>query len=243
MIILIIMLVLLIFILVRLFSVFKVIKFGNLLLIDGTIKSGKSLLTIWLAIWKVKLYNLLHSKKKKIYIYSNIPLKCKYIPITLEMLERKERIINNSVVIFDEASLVADSMLYKDKDINETIQLFVKLFAHWSHGGTLIYNTQSFQDLHFDIKRCVSQYYTIINSRKGILFHMIELKKVLNVEEQKQISEDSIKIYVPKFIYKYYDRYCFSIFTDNMPINKNICKGGKNLKQKKLITFRKFNKL
>lgn len=228
-------------IIIRYVSIIKILKNGNFILIDGTIKSGKSLLTIWLAIWKVKLYNLLHLKKK-IYIYSNIPLKTKYIPITLKMIERKVNIIPRSIVIFDEASLIADSMLYNDKLINEEIQLFVKLFAHWSKGGTLIYNTQNYKDLHFDIKRCVSNYYAIVKSSKTLFFHKLELKQVTIIEDNSQISEDTIKVYVPKFIYKYYDRYCFSILTDSNIIYDKVVdnRKAKNLKQGNIITFRKF---
>ena len=237
----IILLVLLVLYLIRFFSILKILKNGNFILIDGTIKSGKSLLTIWLAIWKVRLYNLFHLKKK-IYIYSNIPLRTKYIPITLEMIERKVNILPKSIVIFDEASLIADSMLYNDKLINEQIQLFVKLFAHWSKGGTLIYNTQNYKDLHFDIKRCVSNYYAIVKSSKTLFFHKLELKEVTIIEDNSQISEESIKVYVPKFIYKYYDRYCFSILTDSNVIYDKVIdnRKSKNLKQGNIITFRKF---
>ena len=86
------------------------IRCGNMILITGGIKTGKSMLSVSLAFHllrsqkiKVFLYNtvgrffikLFHPKRKfekkpKPVIYSNVPLRCDYIPLTTFCFIRKE---------------------------------------------------------------------------------------------------------------------------------------------------------
>ena len=75
-------------------------------------------------------------------IYSNVPLAMPYVPLTDDLLLRKKRFVYGSVIYVQEASLVADSQLIRDMDVNERLMLFNKLIGHETKGGVIIYDTQ-----------------------------------------------------------------------------------------------------
>lgn len=233
----------------------KHLKLPNVYLITGAVKSGKSCFSVAMAVKQYKknlfgwylaypirlLIDWIRSLKTKRtgevfdtciplkpMLYSNIPLarvKCNLF--TKDILLRKVRIPNKSVVLLDEVSLVADSMLFNDKQVNESLQLFVKLFGHYSHGGTLIVNTQSLKDCHFSFKRCVAQYLYIYHMTKGLFFNHFEVREMLYQSDDESstnvtnnVNEDietsTLKIWHLKKYMKMYDCYCYSCFTDNL---------------------------
>lgn len=261
-------LIILILLLIFIFKQFKQLNISCVFLIDGAVKGGKTLLSVHCAKFKIRLnkfvwyvrfpfLKLLHKEVPlKPMLYSNIPLrKIKYNDLTLDIIKRKVRIPNKSVVLMDEASLVADSMLYNDKTLNEEIQLFVKLFGHYSHGGTLILNTQSIGDLHFNFKRCISKYLYIYSRKKVPFFTILKVREMMYSDDGNNVTncinsdlEDDLKtLIIPNSVYKMYDCYCYSIFTDNLPYfcnSKVKIKGKKDsLKQDKLVSFKTFKTL
>ena len=117
------------------FFIFKVkhLKTPDVFCIDGGVKTGKTLVSVVLAIkqykkncFKTKVVNVFiklankylkaHNKPLKPLrdmpmLYSNMPLnKVKYNDLTLDIILRLVRIPYKSVVLIDEASLLADSM-------------------------------------------------------------------------------------------------------------------------------------
>ena len=190
-------------------------------------------------------------------LISNIPIKNRYYAkLTKDILERKIRIPNRSVCIIDEASLVADSMLYKDKKLNEEIMLFVKLWGHYSHNGTLIINTQSPNDLHFNFKRSLAKT-LFIHSKVKLPF--LTILKV--IEERfsdgsgttqtytEDIEKATSMIIVFNKNYKRYDYLCYSVFTDKLntyyeykdTTKKQARKG--ELKANEIVSFNDFKTL
>ena len=105
---------------------FKVlISQGTITVCTGAVKTGKSTLAVYLALrsfrrihfkWKI----VSHFKKdiEEPLLYSNIPLNTNYVPITTDILLRKVRIHKKSVVLLDEASLIADSQFIRDNKVN-----------------------------------------------------------------------------------------------------------------------------
>ena len=148
------------------FFIFKVkhLKTPDVFCVDGGVKTGKSLVTVMLAIkqyrknvLKYYIRNFFRKKGNEIrkvlrkkqrplierpMLYSNMPLnRVKYNDFTLDILLRKVRIPYKSVVLIDEASLLADSMTgaltTKEKKerfdfVNEQLTLFLKLYGHFS---------------------------------------------------------------------------------------------------------------
>lgn len=196
------------------FFIFKVkhLKTPDVYMVDGGVKTGKSLVTVKLAVRqyrknciKVAIFNFFRkivNKFRKVkkaplerpMLYSNMPLfKVKYNKLTLDILMWKYRIPYKSVCLIDEASLLADSMtgmqrgkltIDKDKfdEVNETLTLFLKLYGHSTHGGSCFYNSQQVIDLHFAFKRCTSTYLFIAKNRKYPFFCLLDVRELVHDE-------------------------------------------------------------
>lgn len=217
---------------------FKQIILPNVFLVSGAVKSGKSFLSVHYAlkVYKRNLRNyyitkffckLLHKdfNKLKPMFYSNMKLaKVDFNLLSMNILLRKVRIPDKSVVLLDEASLIADSMMYGDKDINNALTLFVKLFAHYSHGGTLVINTQQISDLHFSFKRCINNYLYISKKLRLPFFSVLWVREMfyasdnnVNNTTTSDMDDGLKKILVLNRVFKKYDQYYLSSLTDYLP--------------------------
>ena len=149
------------------FFIFKVkhLKTPDVFLVDGGVKTGKSLLSVCLVIRQYRknliryyvgnfflkginlVLKLFKKNPKKLIekpmLYSNMPLyKVKYNYLSLDILCCKVRVPHKSVFLLDEASLIADSMTalsktMKEKEIVDFIneQLTIFLKVYVSHGS------------------------------------------------------------------------------------------------------------
>lgn len=242
------------------FFIFKVkhLKTPEVYMVDGGVKTGKSLVTVMLAVkqyrknvikfhianWFIKLFNKTFWRKNKRnlkerpMLYSNMPLyKVKYNKLTLDIMLWKVRIPHKSVVIIDEATLLADSMSgmvirgkklseeqqRKFDDINETLTLFLKTFGHQTHGGSCFYNSQQVIDLHFAFKRCTSTYLFIAKNRKYPFFCLVECRELIHDESgditnvnRSDVDDDNRPLFVSKRWYKYYDRFYLDVLTKHL---------------------------
>lgn len=240
---------------------FKVPKLNSLVMVTGGVKCGKSTLSVHMAISTYKK-NLRHVKFKNFFrkifhkplqelplLYSNVPLAIKYVPITRDMLLRKERFIYGSVVYIQEASLVADSQLIKDKELNNQLLLFFKLFGHESKGGTCILDTQCIGDVHYSLKRSLSEYFYVHHLVKWLPFFLIAYvvedrysdDGTIMATETQDIEDTLKKIIVPKRTWKYFDCYSYSVLTDDLSANNDIVNNNlqtKDLKAYNIVSFR-----
>lgn len=247
----------------------KMLNVPNVFLISGAVKTGKTLLSVHLAKkeyrrnvrnWHIKCFflKLLGKKKDELplrpMLYSNIPLaRVKFNVLTMKIILQKVRIPDKSVVLIDEASLLADSTLWNDKYINNKLMRFVKLFAHYSHGGKLIIDTQSISDLHFSFKRCMNNYLYIYSRTKFPFITIMKVREMLYSEDGSLTnnSNQDIELSMRTIIiwnrtYKDYDMYCYSAFTDMLPyqVKYNVKKMKKNddMKCYHLVSFQDFAK-
>ncbi len=245
-------------------KIYKIPKLGNMTLITGGIKTGKSTLSVYLALrkyrrtlifWYIKcgfmsVFMRKKLKPEKPLFYSNIPVKCKYVPITKELLLRQERFAYKSVIYICESSLIADSQLIRNQDINERLLLFNKLIAHETRGGCVFYDTQSISDCHYSIKRALSSYLYIHHTFKYCPFYLLMWVREFKYNEDNSIVntvqtdvEDDLKlIIVPKRIWKKFDCYAFSSMTDKLPVNRNLTIPV-NMKVEDLVSFREFKSI
>lgn len=237
-------------------SKFKIPKYGCMCLVSGGVKTGKSTLSVYMAIKAYKRnYRLIRVKNffRKIFrkplfelplLYSNIPLNVPYVPLTQDLILRKKRFRYGSVVYVNEASLFADSQLVKDMDTNNALLMFNKLIGHELLGGHIFYDTQSITDLHYSVKRCLSNYIYIHHLQKWIPFFIVAYVRECVYSEDGSISnvfdkdvEDSlVRVIIPKSVWKKFDAYCYSYATDDLPVADKV-KTAKSLKVKKLTTF------
>lgn len=247
----------------------KIPKCGCMTLVTGGVKTGKSAMSVRLAhktyrmnIWKYRLKCLINffrrrSKRRKIerpLLYSNVPLRCDYVPLTLELLNRQERFSYGSVIYVCEASLVANSMDYKDGELNDQLLLFNKLIGHETRGGSIFYDTQSISDNHYAVKRCLASYFYIHHNWKipfiALICFVRELKfsednSAVNVYEG-DVEEGLQMVIIPWRSLKLYDRYCYSVLTDDLPVQKNVIRRSRkqrknrklDLKARQIISFK-----
>lgn len=245
----------------KIMSKFKMPKVGALCLVDGGVKTGKSTLSVAIVNsnykrvhrrWKIrKFFCEILGKEvdEEPLIYSNIPLSVPYVPVTEDLFLRKKRFRYGSVIYICEASLVADSQMIKDMDINNRLLLFNKLIGHSTKGGMIVYDTQSTADVHYSVKRCLSEYFYIHHLVKWIPFFLVAFVReerysadgvIINTYEND--VEDSLKkIIIPKSTWKKFDRYCYSTLTDDLAVVDNIVHTN-DLKARNIISFRDWSK-
>lgn len=246
----------------KILNKFKVAKIGSLCLINGGVKCGKSTLSV--SIVRSEYKRRVRSTKFKNFfrrlfhkplielplLYSNVPLAMPYVPLTDDLLLRKKRFVYGSVIYVQEASLVADSQLIKDMDINQRLLLFNKLIGHETKGGVLVYDTQCINDLHYSIKRCLSNYIYVHHLIKWIPFILVAYveenrysddNSVVNVQD-KDIEEKLKRVIISKRTWKYFDCYCYSVLTDDLPVENSVVKNNlqtQDLKARQILSFRK----
>lgn len=249
------------------FHVLKIPKLGNLILVTGGVKCGKTTLAVRLTLkqyrkqvfkWYVYcvlrkvLWFLKKPARKKPLIYSNIPLAVPYVPVTKAMLLREERFEYGSVIYLCEASLVADSQLCKDYAINEQLLLFNKLIGHETRGGYLIYDTQSISDNHYAVKRSLSQYLHVHHLTKLPFICLAWVKELAYSDDSSTVNaitddfEEDLKcIVIPKSTWRKFDCYCYSALTDDLPVARSTkrARSRSELKARDIVSFRVFTKL
>ena len=260
------------------FRFFKLYKVKNIVFVDGALGTGKSFLSVSLAVrlykkslrqYKIKkwLYNFLAftdpqkwKKKAKALeeplLYSNIKLRnVKFVKLTKRLLFRQDRFAYKSVVLIDEFSLLADQFCYKDREMSERLSLFFKLFRHETQGGYCVINSQSTSDLHYSLKYVLSDYLYIHHKRKWPFVIALKTQEMVYcadkdggnvVNARYEDIEDTCKtMLVLKKYFKYYDPYCYSIFTDGCPVYKiiDIYHKRSNIKDTNLVTFKTFQYL
>lgn len=246
---------------------FKIPKIGNLALVTGGVKSGKTLMSVWCSyrVYKknvraIKFINFFRKLfKKEPYdlplFYSNVPVGFNYVPVDKDILTLKKRVVWGSVMYVDEASLFADSQLISNKDINNNLLLFNKLCAHFGL-SLLCYDTQCIQDVHYSIKRSLSNYFYIHHSRKFFILPIV----ILYVQEYRYSDDNSViaitgdkdlettlkRVIIPKSAFKLYDSHCYRKIVEDLEYSTNVVESNKksDLSCNQIISFRDdFNNL
>jgi hypothetical protein len=237
----------------------KKLNLADVSMITGGVKTGKTTLTFSLARrkykqnhfkWRIKYFICKLFKKplpEEPLFYCNVPVKWTYVPVTADILLRKKRINYKSVMYLQEASLIADGFDWKDDSTNEALKLFNKLYGHETKGGSLFYDTQCIRDVHFAIKRSLNTYIWIQSAIKWIPFiYICKVREMYYSDEQGVVNtfnedvEDTTKwLLVPKSIWRYFDCYCYSVLTDDLPVEDKEIYKVDSLKCDKILTVKK----
>lgn len=237
-----------IFILARI----KRLRYGNLTLITGGVKTGKTQLSVCLALKQYKRqlrkWRKACRKARRGYVpmpempllYSNMPIGRKgdqYAPLTLDLITGKKRFRYGSVVYYNEASLIAGSKDIKDEELNDHLLKFFKLCAHFTKGGYVLLDTQSPQDVHYTIKRSLSTYYDIHRRLTLPFVSLIWLRenKLVDgentvaidsqIDDQDGIMEGGKPLYFRLILnkwWRYYDQYAYSTLVANTPVGDDL---------------------
>ena len=235
----------------------KKMRFDSVVMVNGTIGSGKTLLcvnrakrdfrkshAIW---WRRKhIYSIIFKKMKneeEPLLYSNIPIyKDKrnlelfkyYVPLTNDIIMRKKRVRYHSVMLWDESSLMATSMDYKQYELSEQMSLFLKLLRHECKGSyrnifgshaNLYINTQSKNDNHYAVDRIVNQVLYITKSISIPFFKVVWVRDLLLIDSVQNEFNDDIKeslacrwFLIPKKTFNMYDSYSYEFLSHDFPV-------------------------
>lgn len=242
-------------------KLFKIPKLSNLVFVTGGVKTGKSSMSVYFAlkqykrnVLKYKICKVLGKVFKRFKVtekpllYSNVPLGVDYVPLTMDLIMRTKRFTYGSIVYIQEASLFADSMMYKDEEVNKALKYFVKLIAHETKGGALFLDSQSPSDVHYSIKRSLQSYFYIHHSIKVPFFLICYVRELLYSTEEQGINNmfsDDVeesglrRVIIPKSVWKKYDCYTYSALTDDKEVVSDYIDGAKlrSLKTKDVITI------
>lgn len=229
----------------------KRLRYGNLTLVTGGVKTGKTQLTVCLAVktyrkqlakWRRKCRKARRRYEpmpEKPLLYSNMPIGRKgdsYAPLTIDLVTCKERFRYGSVIYYNEASLIAGSKDIKDEELNDHLLKFFKLIAHYTMGGYLFLDTQSPQDVHYTIKRSLSTYYDIWRRITLPLVSLLWIRENKLVDGENTVAidtqidpQDSIadggKRQYFRFVrnkwWQYYDQYAYSCQVADLPVAEN----------------------
>lgn len=246
-------------------SYLKRLKYGNLTLVTGGVKTGKTQLSVCLVYkqYKKQVRKWKRSCKKaqrkfapmpeKPLIYSNMPIGkfgMEYAPLTLDLIMGKKRFRYGSVIYYNEASLIAGSKDIKDEELNDHLLQFFKLCAHFTKGGYVFLDTQSPQDVHYTIKRSLSTYYDI---QKRITLPFVSLivlreNKLVDgentvaidtqIDPQDKVTEGGKKWYFRPLLnkwWKYYDQYAYVSLVESKPVEAENVKVKNDLRVRQLI--------
>lgn len=207
---------------------FKRIVIGCVTLVTGAVKTGKSLLCVWLSqkkyrsihrIWWFRS-NILRKKSEEPLYYTNVFVTFgHYNPfkkltkwnkphrldknirlIEKEHLLRLKRFNYKSVIYIDESSLLADNQDYNNQIRNACLSLFNKLIGHETKGGYLFYDTQAIEDNHYSIKRVISNYQYIQKSINLFFFRVLYVREMISKELGENNFNDDIETTMRKVL-------------------------------------------
>lgn len=243
----------------------KRFKLPNVVIVTGAPKTGKSALCLVLArrryrsalikwylgipIFKVINHFAIHKKEYplKPMFYSNIPLAYKHNRITQDILKMRVKVPKKSVFFVDEVSLMADSMMFKDENLNMDLLLFFKLIGHTTYGGSIFMNSQCVGDVHYSIKRVLGSYLYIHDTITAWPFIAIANVREMVFSDDSQVGNNVTedldlsmrKCFYFKRVYKKYDCFCYSTFTDKKlyQVDYNYKFDKKNLKAYEIQSF------
>lgn len=225
----------------------KRLRYGNLTLITGGVKTGKTQLSVCLA---VKQYKRQLAKWRKAcrrarrrfepmpekpLLYSNMPIGRRgdsYAPLTIDLVTLRKRFVPGSVVYYNEASLIAGSKDIKDEELNDHLLKFFKLCAHFTMGYVFL-DTQSPHDCHYTIKRSLSTYFTIYRRLTLPFVSLLWLRENMLVDGDNTVAieaqydpQDSVleggkpmyfRVIRNKW-WKYYDQYAYFSLVEHLPV-------------------------
>lgn len=259
---------------ILLFIVIKsyVVKYDTIIAYTGGLGSGKSLLSVKMAIklvrknrGKVWRYNHIWfyfkryfgNKKKRLHftkikdrpmLYSSIPVRFRShffakkewaIILKEEHLLLQERLKEKSVVFIDEIGSFANQFQYKNPNILDNFNEFVRLFRHYTKGGYFVCNDQCSENIVLEVRRRINQVYNLMHFRKFLFIYWVKVRNISISEEIKTIEEQNtednmrtlIGILPPKGTY---DTYCYSERYKTVPLHEE--RQYKKLKKNQLLT-------
>ncbi len=181
-------------------------------------------------------------------LYSSIPLNFRTnlfskkewsIELTEEHLLLQKKINEKSVVFIDEIGSFANQFQYKNPNILDNFNEFVRLFRHYTKGGYFVCNDQCSENIVLEVRRRINQVYNLMHFKKFWFIYIVKIRNISISEEIKTIeeqnTEDNMRTLIGFMPSKgLYDTYCYSERYNTVPLHEE--KKYKKLKKNTLLS-------
>ena len=214
-------------------------KTDTIICFTGGLGSGKSLLSVKqvkkcvrLQKNKVLKHNIFQFIKhpfnrknrdiwsKKIDVFSNIPLRLSFkkwaSKLTINHLLLVEKLPPRCVVFIDEVDTIASQFDYKQPNILDNFNEFMRLFRHYTLGGYLVCNTQSSENVNLWIRRRLNNITNLFGCRVYFGFIGVVKARTINISEDiKTVIDGNLEsdykniIFFCNPFFKSYDTYVY----------------------------------
>lgn len=230
-------------------------KIETITCFTGGLGSGKTLMSVDIALkiyrkqirkWKFKrlklrFLNLFRKEKEEFLLpkplfFSNIPVllnkkrKLYSHRLTREHLLLQERIPLNSVILLDEIGAFASQFDFKEKNVINVFDEFVRFYRHYTQGGYIVCNDQCSENINLVIRRRVNLVHNLCNclviwrfcfffERMISISEEIKTIDVRSNENDKENDTQNNMVFRFKFLWNkgMYDTYCYSGRYDGVP--------------------------
>lgn len=250
-------------------------KYDTIVAFTGGLGSGKSLLSVQTSIkllrknrnyvWRQnniwRYLKKIKSPKKplqpileKPMLYSSIPIyfRCHFwnkkewsIKLEEEHLLLIKKLGFKAVVFIDEIGSFANQFQYKNSNILDNFNEFIRLFRHYTKGGYLVVNDQCSENIVLEVRRRINQVYNLMSFRHIWFIYWVKVRNISISEEIKTIEENNKENNMSTMFgimpsKKTYDTYCYSERYSSVPTKKE--KNYNKLKKNDLLVVSNFKK-
>ena len=182
----------------------------RVIFLSGIMGSGKTLfgvfytfvlrskvrMSLWWKRFKVRFHHpfkkSLWLKKEPVYVYSNIPLKSKwYLPLTSNMLLRKEEIHQHPIIFVDEFGSFCNQYDWSNPYVIEQLTSFIRFSRHWLD-AYLIITDQTSDSIPKQVRDRLSGEYHLARCRK-FFFRW----RLIDVYPIQHITDDTKNVITP----------------------------------------------
>lgn len=129
-------------------------------------------------------------KKPLPQLYANFRIEYKNIisiPLTADILNLKEKIIENSVVVADEFGTIASQFAYQDQDLTTNISELTRLFRHYvGEKSLLVVIDQDTDRISLEVRRSLGAIYEIIDKKILWKYYNFKLVKYINFKQTNE---------------------------------------------------------
>lgn len=212
----------------------------------GGLGSGKTFLSVRDALKcyaklnrKYRIYCFLHPRKNvnKPVLYSNIPLRIKgklySTMLTKEHLLLQESLVRPCVVLLDEIGAFANQFDFKNDNVINTFDEFVRFFRHYTYSpyseSYMIVNDQCSENINLVVRRRLNKVHNLSNMLHigPMVFYyerMINISEEIKTIDDENDTQDSMSLrFLLCFNKKHYDSHCYSGRYDSLPESIPYC--------------------
>lgn len=176
--------------------------------------------------------------RKKALSYLATPMLYTSIPIHIskkewaiilkeEHLLLQERIVERSVVFIDEIGAYVCQWEYKNVNVLNAFDEFIRLFRHYTLGGYFVCTDQSSDNIVVNLRRRINSIINLLHFHKILFVFWVKSRNISLSEDIKTIEEKNVEDnsriiigFINPF-FKTYDTYCYSQRYDSVPSGDN----------------------